>query len=55
MLREHQGNWVVLEGETIIASDGDAGAAIAAARRAGIPTPYVFYVELDDGTARLAL
>lgn len=55
-LRPHVGEWVVLEGEEIIAHGADAQEVVAEARRRGIKMPYVFYVEPGEpGIAKLGL
>ena len=43
------GEWVVLEGERVVSHGTDAGAAVARARAEGVPVPYVFFVEPDEG------
>lgn len=50
--REHQdllssvaGQWVVLEGDQLVAHGPDPAALIAEARATGIRVPYVFFVE----------
>jgi hypothetical protein len=51
------GEWVVLEGESIVAHDPDPGVAVDHARTAGIKVPYVFLVEpkLKANQGRLGL
>ena len=49
------GQWVVLEGETIVAHGDDAGCVVAEARLKGVTVPYVFRVELRKGKAWLSL
>ena len=44
-LRQFAGQWVVLEGEVIVAHGKDPAWVVAVARARGINTPYVFYVE----------
>lgn len=44
-LRHFENEWIVLEGEEIIAHNSDLGDAIREARSRGIRTPYVFFVE----------
>ena len=39
------GQWVVLEGEEVVASSEDAARAIETARASGIAVPFVFFVE----------
>ncbi len=41
----YAGQWVVLEGEQIIAHGSDPAPLVARARERGIRSPYVFYVE----------
>lgn len=54
-LRRYEGRWVVLEGETIVASDSDPAEAVEQARAQGIATPYVFFVDSRRDVARLGL
>jgi len=51
------GEWVVLEGTSIVAHDSDPGVAVDNARNAGIKVPYVFLVEpkLMPNQGRLGL
>lgn len=42
------GEWVVLEGEDLIAHGKSASRVVASARRKGIKVPFVFYVESPD-------
>jgi hypothetical protein len=44
-LERFAGQWVALEGEEIISHGSDPVAVAAEARRRGIITPYIFYVE----------
>ena len=44
-LEQFENEWVVLEGETIIAHGSNAAHVIREARSQGIRTPYVFFVE----------
>jgi hypothetical protein len=44
-LRRLAGEWVVLEGEDLIAHGKSASRVLASARRKGIKVPFVFYVE----------
>lgn len=39
------GQWIVLEGEKVVASNEDAAQAVEIARAKGITVPFVFYVE----------
>ena len=48
-LKRFTGEWVVLEGGRIVSHGTDAGAAVARARADGVPVPYVFFVEPDEG------
>lgn len=45
-LQAYAGQWVVLEGETIIAYGEDPEKVVAEARTKGVAVPYVFYVEV---------
>ncbi len=49
-LRRYAGQWVVLEGEEIIAHGPDPAQSVFEARARGIESPYVFFVDLpgDD-------
>lgn len=50
------GQWVVLEGETIVAHGTDPVSVIADAKRKGIQVPYIFYVEPpDSGVVNIGL
>lgn len=62
--RDHQkelqsrfaGQWVVLEGEDVVASSPDAARAVEEARAKGVPVPYVFYVDQTrPGVVQLGL
>jgi len=44
-LQAFAGEWVVLEGEQIIAHGPDPAELVAAARRSGVLVPYVFFVD----------
>ncbi len=57
MLRDRfAGQWLVLEGEEIVAHSKDAAQAVAEARAKGIPTPFVFFVEgLRPDVVRMGL
>jgi uncharacterized protein DUF5678 len=44
-LRPHAGEYVVVEGRRIVAHSRDAAVAIQTARRRGITSPYIFFVE----------
>jgi len=45
VLRAYAGQWLVLEGEQIVAHGDDPVPLVARAREHGIRSPYVFYVE----------
>lgn len=47
-LRELAGQWVIVEGEELIAHGPDLPAIVASARARGIRVPYVFFVEQSD-------
>jgi len=51
----YAGQWVVLEGEQIIARGRHLRRVLQRARSRGVPSPYVFYVEPDSGVANLSL
>lgn len=57
MLRSRfAGQWVVLEGEEIVAHGKDAARAVEEARAKGISTPFVFFVEgLRPDVVRMGL
>src|SRR5947209_15597467 len=56
VLRRYLGQWVVLEGERIVASGASLGDAVRQAREAGVRVPYVFRVEeLSEDSAILGL
>ena len=48
VLRQFAGQWVVLEGEEIIAHGNDPLQVVTEARAKGIQIPYVFYIEDTD-------
>ena len=55
-LRVLQSQWVVVEGEELIAHGEDAAQVVAQARNRGIKVPYVFFVEpIRPKTARLGI
>jgi Family of unknown function (DUF5678) len=55
-LRQYENQWVVLEGEEIIAHSSDAAQAIRQAKSRGIRTPYIFFVEPEsDRSVRIGL
>ena len=47
-LRGHTGQWVVVEGEAIVAHGSDPARLVSEARQRGIRSPYVFFVEESD-------
>jgi hypothetical protein len=47
--REFLGQWIVLEGEEIIATGSDPVPLVVEARRRGIRSPYIFRVEGEAG------
>ena len=54
--RRFAGQWVVLEGEEIVAHSEDAAQAVEEARGKGIAVPFVFYVDRPrPGVFRLGL
>lgn len=56
VLRQFAGQWVVLEGEEIIAHGNDLVQIVREARARGIRVPYVFYVEdIDEEVVRMGL
>lgn len=55
-LKAFEDQWVVLEGEEIVAHGRDPVRLVAEARARGIQTPYVFYVEpTDEDVAMIGL
>ena len=40
-----EGQWVVLEGEEVVAASQDAARAVEEARAKGVAIPYLFYVD----------
>jgi hypothetical protein len=55
-LREFAGQWVVLEGERLIAHGADPALLAQEARARGIEVPYVFFVEAhSDAVVSLGL
>lgn len=54
-LTAHRGKWVVLEGQRILASEGEYGAARQQAVLAGIHRPLIFLVPDDDADAFMGL
>jgi len=47
-MRRLAGEWVVIEGEELIAHGKNASRVVASARRKGIKVPFVFFVESPD-------
>jgi len=45
LLHDYPGQWVVLEGEKIVAHGEDPVRLVELAREAGVEVPYVFYVD----------
>lgn len=55
-LRQYENQWVVLEGEEIIAHSPEAAQAIRQAKSRGIRTPYIFFVEAEsDESVKIGL
>lgn len=55
-LRRYENQWVVLEGEEIVAHHSNAAQAIRQAKSRGIRTPYIFFVEPEsDDSVRIGL
>jgi hypothetical protein len=50
-LRALAGQWVIVEGNELIANGTDPRALVAAARARGIQVPYLFFVEPTDDNA----
>jgi Family of unknown function (DUF5678) len=48
LLQQYQNEWVVLEGEQVIAHGTDPVQVIQEAKRRGILKPYIFFVEQED-------
>ncbi len=44
-MRRLAGEWVVLEGDELVAHGKNAARVVASARRRGIAVPFVFFVE----------
>jgi len=56
VLRQFAGQWVVLEGEEIVAHGNDPLQVVAEARAKGIQVPYIFYVDdTDEEAVRIGL
>jgi len=55
-LRAYAGQWVVLEGEELVAHGPTPAGVVAQAKARGIHVPYVFFVEpIDDNVVRMGL
>ena len=55
-LRSYANQWVVLEGEKIVAHGDDPARLVEQAREKGIAVPYVFYVDPPrPGIAKIGL
>ncbi len=56
ILRRYAGQWLVVEGEQIVAHGEDPARLVKLARAQGVRIPYVFYVEKPrSGVVRLGL
>ncbi len=56
ILKSFKNEWVVLEGEEIIAHGPNPIDVVATARAEGIKAPYVFYVESSsEGISKMGL
>jgi len=49
--RSYASQWIVLEGETIVAAGVDPAAVVSAARRSGVRIPFVHYVDAEPPMA----
>ena len=47
-MRRHVGEWIVLEGDDLVAHGKNATRVVASARRKGVKVPFIFYVEPVD-------
>jgi len=55
-LRALAGEWVIVEGEELIAHGQDPARLVAQARAKGVRVPYIFFVEPSaEKTAKLGL
>src|ERR1700693_5160343 len=56
-LRPYAGEYVVVEGRRVVAHNKEAAVAVETARRRGITSPYIFFVEppLPPNTFRIGL
>ena len=56
ILRRYAGQWLVVEGEKVVAHGDDPAQLVKQARAQGVSIPYVFYVDPPrDGVVRLGL
>jgi hypothetical protein len=56
ILRGYAGQWLVLEGEEVIAHGDDPADLVSQARERGISSPYVFFVEpVEPDVVRIGL
>jgi len=56
VLRGYEGQWIVLEGEEIVAHGDDVTRLVEQARDRGIRSPYVFFVEpTEPGVVKIGL
>jgi hypothetical protein len=45
---EYRGKWVVLEGETVVATGSDPSRIYAEARQSGISSPFLIYIPREE-------
>jgi len=56
VLRRYSGEWVVVEGEEVIAHGDDPVPLVKEARERGIRSPYVFFVEpVQPGVVKIGI
>jgi hypothetical protein len=56
ILRGYAGQWLVLEGEEVIAHGDDPADLVRQARERGISSPYIFFVEpATPGVVKIGL
>jgi len=56
VLRDYAGEWLVLEGEEIVAHGDDPADLVKHARERGIRSPYVFFVEpVQPGVVKIGI
>jgi hypothetical protein len=48
LLAQYEGQWIAVEGESIVAADRDEFEADRRAREAGVEIPFVVYVRPHD-------